>query len=246
MNNESGNAINIANFQVLIVACTELGVTYNPKLEALTLAELTSLKVKAQASLNNVSEKLVVLNQAIGIRETAFAPLNKLATRIFNAYKVCGASQNDIDSLLTAIRRLQGRRAKAIPTVVPTPDAPEPIPAPRTVSVSHQSFQSRIANFTVVIDNLLNQPLYAPNEEALKIKALQDVLANLEATQNAVLVADSAIATARAQRDDTLYNKTTGLVKIALSVKEYVKSIFGANTVEFKRINQISFKSKSS
>ena len=244
-NSDSGNAINVANFQALIVACTEFGAAYNPKTAALTLAELSSTKVKAQASLGTVSGKEVLSGQAIGIRNAAFAPLNKLATRVFNAYKVCGASQSDIDNLLTVIRRLQGRRAKAIPTVTPIPDAPEPIPAPKTISVSHQTFESRIANFAVVIEYLLNQPLYAPNEEALKIKSLQDVLTSLETAHNDVLVAENAIASARALRNDTLYNKVTGLVKIALDVKGYVKSIFGANSVEFKRVNQISFKSKN-
>jgi hypothetical protein len=241
---ETGNAINVANFQALIMACTELGASYNPKPESLSIAELTNLKGKAQTAMNNNNEKQVALTQAIALRKAAFEPLSQLATRIFNAYKISGASDGDVDGVLTVIRKLQGRRAKTLPSAPTLPVGGTPTPATKSRSVSFQSFESRTSNFALLVEYLLKQPLYDPNEEALKVVTLQNVLKNLQDTQTDVLIAENAIATTRAQRDEILYNKTTGLVKRALNVKDYIKSLFGASSVEFKRINEIHFTSK--
>ena len=46
-------------------------------------------------------------------------------------------------------------------------------------------------------------------------------------------------------RNKKLYNAETGLVARAQLVKNYVKSVFGASSPEYKLINKLSFKNRA-
>ena len=65
---------------------------------------------------------------------------------------------------------------------------------------------------------------------------------NLLAKNNAVATEYTAISNARIARDKGLYSDKTGLVPIALEVKDYIKSVFGATSPEYKQVSGIKFK----
>jgi hypothetical protein len=52
---------------------------------------------------------------------------------------------------------------------------------------------------------------------------------------------EAALNVARMARNTLLYTKNTGLVDVALGVKLYVKSAFGATSPEYKSISDIQF-----
>ena len=43
-------------------------------------------------------------------------------------------------------------------------------------------------------------------------------------------------------RNQTLYNPLTGLVQTSKEVKQYVKSVFGANSPQYKQVSGLEFK----
>ena len=43
-------------------------------------------------------------------------------------------------------------------------------------------------------------------------------------------------------RNQTLYNPLTGLVQTSKEVKQYVKSVFGANSPQYKQVRGLEFK----
>ena len=43
-------------------------------------------------------------------------------------------------------------------------------------------------------------------------------------------------------RNQTLYNPLSGLVKVAKEVKLYIKSVFGATSPQYKQISDLEFK----
>jgi hypothetical protein len=86
------------------------------------------------------------------------------------------------------------------------------------------------------------EPLYAPNEAALKLPALNTLLTSLTATNTAVINATTAWSNARIARDKTLYLPGTGLIDVVKDVKAYVKSLFGASSPEYKQLSHLRFK----
>ena len=58
------------------------------------------------------------------------------------------------------------------------------------------------------------------------------------------LVAESwaQVTNGRNQRDEVLYSPATGLVATAALVKKYVKALYGTESLQFKELNHINFK----
>jgi hypothetical protein len=79
-------------------------------------------------------------------------------------------------------------------------------------------------------------------EYIIGITALTDYKTQLETINTAVKNAYTPYSNAMKARDQKLYNPENGLVARAQLVKNYVKSVFGASSPEFKQINKLSFK----
>jgi hypothetical protein len=77
---ETGHAVNIDNFNTLIVKCEGFGIKYNPKNPRLTIANLRlqhTAGKNAQADLNLALEDS---KEPINHREIVFDPLDDLVT----------------------------------------------------------------------------------------------------------------------------------------------------------------------
>ena len=246
---ETGHAKTVANFEKLIDYCEGYGTIYNPSKTTISLASLKTLHNKAKEVLTAVNSNFPSYSNAIAAREIAFAPLSKLATRIINALKATDTSDQVIDNARTIIRKLQGRRAstKTKQAEVPTLENPEEVKIvlpiePKEISASQMSFDSRIENLDKLIKLISSVPVYAPNEEELKISTLTALYNDLRVKNTAVIQAVVPISNARITRNEILYKEKTGLADVALDVKAYVKSLFGATSPQFKQISKLSFR----
>lgn len=240
---ETGNAKNVANFEDLISFCTGYGATYNPSKASIKLPALNTQLITSRTSLTAVNNALPAYNNATAAREIAFGPLSKLITRVTNAVGACGASIGIVDDVKTIARKLQGRRAdakKVIDPIAPDPNNP-PAPTSKTISVSQLSFDSRIENLEKLNQQLATITQYIPNENDLKVTALNVLLADLKVKNTSVVAATTPLSNARINRNKTLYDPTTGLVTTAAEVKMYVKSVFGASSPQYKQISGIKF-----
>ncbi len=247
---EVGHAKNVANFEDLISFCTGYGAAYNPFLNAIKLAQLNTLKTSANNAIASVQTTFTAHKNATNNREIAFEPLKKLTTRVLAALKACGANDQTMADALTINHKIQGtgKQTKA-DTVINTSSTnavvPNPTPdpnAPKEISNSQQSFDSKIEFFSKLIDLLTSIPAYTPNENELKLTGLNATLLNMKTTNTAVINAYTAWSNARILRNDTLYKKITGLVDISVEVKSYVKSLFGATSAQYKQVSALKFK----
>jgi hypothetical protein len=246
---EVGHARNVANFEDLISYCTGYGATYNPVLNAIKIASMNTLKNSANAAIINVSTTFTAFKIASNNREIIFLPLKKLTTRIMAALKASGVSEQTVNDAHTINNKLQGKRAR--PVVVAKdninqdktvdPNGPS-VSVPKLISVSQQSFDSQIEYFGKLIDLLTAIPAYNPNEADLKLPALNAVLANMKASNTAVITATTNYSNARIARTKLLYASVTGLIDVAAECKSYVMSVFGARSLEYQQVNHVSFK----
>jgi hypothetical protein len=241
--NETGHAKNVSNLDDLISIITAYGATYNPTKTAIKLTALQTLSTNAKAAVNAVNAALPAYSNAVAAREVAFTPLNKLSTRVLNAIKATDTTEQVDDNARTLIRKIQGKRATPKKTEEEKAAAQAEGKEVKEISASQLSYDNRLDNFDKLIKLLSSITLYVPNEAELKVTALTTLYNDLKAKNAAVLSATTQLSIARIARNDVLYKANTGLVDIALDVKTYIKSLYGATSPQYKQVSGISFKS---
>lgn len=236
---ETGHAKNVANFQDLISFCQGYGDNYNPSNPRLTIEELNNLYTTAQSKLQAVSNTKTSFRNATNERRNAFADLKPLATRILNSFAISGADNLAVENAKSINKKLQGSSSN---TNTETEESEDETQENNTISTSQQSYDRLIDHFSNLIETLTQNTIYNPNEEELKIATLQTKLQDLQTKNTNLSNAYTAYSNALIDRDDTLYNENTGLVKTSKEVKQYVKSIFGATSPQYKQVSGLEFK----
>ena len=240
---ETGHAKNVANFEKLVAETSAFGTAFNPSKAALKLAELNAQLATARAAIAAVNSAEPAYKNAVSARDAAFAPIGKLITRINNALKASDTTIQEDESALTLVRKLQGRRATAKKTEDEKKAAAAEGKEIVEISSSQMSFDSRLDNFDRLIKLLSSIPAYAPNEADLKVEALTALYNDLKAKNMAVINAETPLSTARIARNEVLYKQNTGIVDITVDVKNYVKSVFGATSPQYKLLSNLKFTS---
>jgi len=233
---EMGHVKNVANFQDLIEFVTSYGATYNPSKEALKLNRLIVLKTSAEEAIADVMAKNTDFNRKINERLNAFSGLKVLSTRLINALQSSETNKETIEDAKAFLRKMRGRKATSNQEPIATET-----PAPASISVSQQSYNQLIQHFAGLTAILNAEPGYNPNETDLKIENLLAIQVNLTAKNTAVAMAYANISNSRIARNNTLYNADIGLVKTAIEVKIYIKSVFGASSPQYKQVGKIKF-----
>lgn len=235
---ETGHSKNIANLQDLISFCLAYGDKYNPVKEELKISSLEALYEDALLKLNEAQTKKTLFDNATNQRAEVFKELNPLATKVVNALAVSETNPLMLSNAKSYNKKLQGR-TKAKPETEKSGEETEN--PTRTISTSQQSYDSKINHFSNLIQVLEQCAAYNPNEEELKTSALQDKLVDMKSKNTALIHANTEYSNARLSRDQVLYNNLTGLCQITKEVKQYVKSVFGATSPQYKQISSLLF-----
>ena len=246
---EVGHAKNVANFEDLINRCTGFGISYNPSLNAIKIANMNTLRTNALTTLANAVSAYTAYSNAVDARQIIFDPLQKFATRVINALKASGVNDQVIKDALTINRKIQGKRAKPIKEVdnmqTQMVAGPNPIPVdpnvPVNISVSQLSFDSMVEHYSKLINLLTTVPAYNPNENELKIVGLNTLLTSMNASNTAAITATTNFINSRIARNTLLYANVAGLVTVAQECKAYVKSVYGATSAQYKSVSVIKF-----
>ncbi len=229
---EKRHAKNVANFATEISFCTAYSTAYNPSKESLKLDALNNLLSKSEDSLNDVTNAKNRYSLAVNERQIAFTKLKPTATRIINALGATDASDQTIADAKTINKKIQGGRSTA---------KPSQNEEKKTISTSQQSYDSLVENFSKLIDHVNAKPSYAPNETDLSVTSLQTCLSELRNANMKAIYTYTTYSNAMISRDVILYADKTGLVDMALEVKKYVKSVFGATSPQYKQLSGLEF-----
>lgn len=238
---ETGHAKNVANFDELISFVTGYRETYNPSKATIKLDALKALSDHAKHSINAVSSMEPAYKSAVAAREVVFIPLSKLTTRIMNSIKATDTTVQVDENARTLVRKIQGVRATAKKTEDEKKALAEKGKEVVEISTSQMSYDNRLDNFFKLIQLLSSVPEYSPNEKELKIEHLNTILDDLKAKNAAVVESYIPLSNARIRRNDLLYKENTGLYDVALDVKNYIKSVFGATSPQYKQVSKIKF-----
>jgi hypothetical protein len=235
---ESGINTYVGRFDQLIDVCKGFGSVYNPNVEALKIPILTGQLGGVRTAITAVDHALAGYVTAESARQAAFALLEPLSTRVQASAIVLNLPDAVIVHIKEVVRKIRGRRAKALKTNT------EDETKVKHISVSQMSFNEQIEHLNLLISLVASQPAYDPAEEDLKVAALEQVLNDMRNTNEAVMVTDTALTAARQKRDLLLYAPKTGMIDTALAVKEYVKAVFGTSSPQYREVQHIRFRNK--
>lgn len=234
---ETGHTKNVSNFETLITSCAGFGITYDPSNPEILINELITLHSVSKLSLKTVKTTQAPFDDVEGKRKTIFKPLKPLSTKILGALRGVNAPATVVADAETINRKIQGKRADNTSNKTPTGETPKD-----KISVSQQSYDLQIDHFDKLIQLVTIEPKYIPNETPVKVVTLNDYKTKLENISTAAKNKYVPYSNALIARDKKLYNPVTGLVERTQLVKNYVKSIFGASSPEYKLINKLRFK----
>jgi len=234
---ETGHSKNVSNLETLVSYCTGYGVTYNPSNSDILLSELATFHTDSKASVKLVKTTETPFNDVEGQRKLIYKPLKPLATKVLSALKSSGAPSTVIADAETINRKIQGKRADNTVVEVPVGQT-----AKDKISVSQQSYDMQIDHLEKLIELVDVEPKYNPNETPIKVVTLSNFKTQLETINTTVKNTYIPYSNAMIARDKKLYDSAKGLVARAQLVKNYVKSIFGASSPEFKQISKLQFK----
>ena len=237
---ETGHAVNLANFKVLIDACGTFGAAYNPANARLSVATMTTQWTSASTDHTTLNQNLMAAKPTINSREILFNPLSKLITRVISSLNSTDASPQikaDAKGLADKIRGFGLSKPKAAPPADGTtpPDAD-------FVSKSHLGFVQRADNFKSLIELLKTEPAYTPNEADLTTASLATLYVSLKTANDGMGTILKGVEKKRISRDKSLYTPNTGIIDTATKSKDYVKSIFGATSPEYKMVKGLKFR----
>jgi hypothetical protein len=239
---EKGHVQNVNSMDLLIKTCQGLGAKYNPSRAALKIANLQTLYTANDSSLTTISTKLRSYSNVVNDRRVFFAPAKKLATKALNALKASAPTAETLEDAKGINRKIQGTRASKIEDAPPADTTETTTTDPAThISVSQQSYVSiadRFNEFNTLLKTVTN---YVPNETELQTATLTTFVNTAKTHNSNVNAATVDIQNARIARNLVMYKEETGLYDIAQSVKDYVKSIYGASSVEYKQVSKIKF-----
>jgi Flp pilus assembly protein TadG len=239
---ETGHAKILVNFDQLIKSVSGLGSVYSPSKKELTLEGLQQTAKTAKEAMEAAAKAVLTYRSTVKRRETAFDPISKLATRIFNTLKVYDKTEKKDEIAKLYLRKIHGRRLREKRTDDEKKIDLEAGIQYKEISASQMSYDQRLENLSMLINLAASSPSYTPNEKELQSESLKALLNELQKLNEAVRVATSDLFKARARRNEILYKEASGLVDIALDTKTYLKGAFGTSSDQYKEVASISFK----
>ncbi len=236
---ETGHAKNVAGLEDLIDHLEVLNPPYNP---SKTLLQLSSLKAQlppAQAAIKTISTTAPPYQLAVDAQEELFKPLGKMLTRIMNIFRSSVDNPNEVESAESLAKLMKGGSKPAKKPAEEAQTEPK-----NNKSTSRRSYDSIIENFEKLIDILIANPLYKPNETEFKTATLSALLADMKAKNKAVGVLEGPLRGARLERNKLLYTPGTGIVDVGNDVRIHIRGILKPDNPHYKAILAIKFKSR--
>lgn len=238
---ETGHIKNVSLFEDLITTCQSFGTDYDPSNAMIGIAQLQAAYTATQTALNDFKSQKTSYDMAVNQRRDAFEDIKPLSTRIYNALIASGAPKLTLADAKGINKKMQGTKTPKASTEMKDT---ENSMAPKSISTSQQSYDRLVDHLVNLIELLQQTPQYNPNENELKVAQLQAKVTNLQSAKTAWIAAFTTYNNAIRMRDEKLYHPDTGIVALALKAKRYVKSLYGAQSTQYKQIGALAFKNK--
>jgi hypothetical protein len=229
---------NVEAFGKLEGICIGLGDANTPIQRNLSSVNMSGKLTDARNALTYVSDAKTSFENAINRRAVAFKEMNKIASRIFAALKLSGASPQTVDDARMMVRKIKGRTA-ASRTPVSSGEVVQQAQAPKRNRANGGDYDSVAYHFEKLLKTVGTEPLYSPYVPELQLQPLHDKLDSFRNLNSAVVAADSQWGKARRNRNAVLYTASGNLYSTAMTVKKIVNATFGEDSEAARAVAHI-------
>lgn len=230
---------NVQAFGKLTGICTGYGGQYNPGKQNLQVNAMATLWTKAQQAMVEVNEAQSLYDMATNNRVTGFRGLRKLSSSVIALLKMSGAHELTVNDALTNNRKIWGTRKKTVSkanTEVMTGEVKR-----KSTFLYNQDYASIANYFAKVVETVVNEPLYQPNEPHMTVDGLQKKVEELHVLNRAVTDAEIRLKQAKRNRDELYYKVDGNLFDTALAAKLYVRGIYGYQSSQHLEVKALRF-----
>jgi len=247
---ELGHYNNVAHLEV----AWEFIITflnYNPVKKEFKPDFIKALIDSAYKSIDEENDCSTAYAEAVNIRQTIFKKLGPLITRVVNAAKSLEITKEKVEDLKTVVRKINGTRAVPVSKLIiqakasdKSTETKSDVALKEEHSASQKGYDDVTNHFSNLLSRLNSERNYIPNEEALKMENLFALLKDMKEANARINKTFVALSNARKKRNILLYEKNRGVYDVAMGIKIYVKSAYGASSKEYKQISKLKFTNK--
>lgn len=231
---DTRNARNVANFETMTIILAGLGEAYNPGQPMIRLPALQArLDESRQAALaaDSARAEYVVSVDAV---QAAFEDLDRF---FVNIKRIAAIELND-DAFTADLQAIVNRTRGSSRSVASKPGAEGEEP-PRTRSSASRKRESKIALLTDMSALLKTRPDYNPPDPAYSVAGIDARIAALSAAVTRLRVTKTAEANASARCRTAIYDRATGLRKLASLVRMQLASSPGRESPAFQQFASV-------
>jgi hypothetical protein len=234
----TGHANNLASYNKLVSTVKELGGRYKPAQANLQVVNLEKNLVLGKKVLDDQQAAEVVHTEAINSRMLLFGELDQFAPRVVSIYAISGVDAKSVESVRAIHRKLfpQGNHKKKVVSGSTSGEQA------KTHASQQLGYEDKTSNFAQIASYVEANAKYAANEPELTKEGVRKFSADLIAINDRCTASESALESARIERDKVFYLSESSLYCTFRDVKMYIKGVYGSSSVEFKRVSGIEFK----
>jgi len=232
---------NVDNMETLTDTVVNFQPAYDPSETRLSIQSQKEIRVKAIEAISALSDAKRIRNDFISLRTDAFAQLDPVVTRVINALRIINILKQTLDEGESIVRELRNKRASEIEPLSKNADGTEKEESPKTNKKRSGSFETRIENFGNLVKLVTSIEAYKPKEADLTVESLKTRLDTLIQVNSDAKAAVAKAKAVKELRNIVLGADKTGLYDIGMDSKLYVKSAYGATSMQYKSVSGIVF-----
>ncbi len=210
---ESGYEINLSLFQQMLNEIIAQGANYNPPVANLSLENLQLLVDPVKTVLANVTEGLTTYTLAVNSRQEAYELMKTRVKKIKGFLELFNLDDRIMADIKSVYDKIMGYSTNSV-----------------------QGYDHLEENFKAFVSFLENLEAYQVNDAELTIESLEVLADELENKTLTVSSASATLAASRNERDQLMYESSTGIVSLARKVKHYYKAVQGSKGIMYKRL----------
>lgn len=207
---------------------------WNPSNTRLVLTALDTKLEGGYPFAQDVLDKFAANQIVVNHRQAAYAKIEPFARSARRYLRSCGATEAEIEDGNRYINALLGqvkKKPKAIANVDGTAAQ-----AAETHAKAQLSYDALYANLLAFRAFVANVTAWKPNEENLKLTAIDALIAECGGGNNSVSAGFVPLSTAWNTRDEKLYTDENSVLEDFRLAKEYYKSLYDPKDPQYRTV----------
>jgi hypothetical protein len=229
---------NTEAFARLIGFCTGYGGKYNPGRPNLQMDALVNKLTETQLAIEQVKIAKTSFDNGVNQRKQTFDQVSNLVSSILRTLEASGAKPEKVEDARSFAHQIFGSSPKNRPAL---PAAANTVKPPARRSQLQLAYVSKADAFSKLVKAVGSEPSYQPREKEFSNAGLEEKVQELNSLNRGVEDARGAWRKAIIDRNESMYNMDTSMIKTAQAVKKYVRAVYGPASAQYALVKSLVF-----